>query len=426
MARNLELVVETQPEHRKDIAIYIQDKLKDKEGHNVEKLEMMAKGIFMWIILVIEIINRDFDEGITTNIETTFNSSLDDVFLTLLEKNNRRRDQTILMLQWVLFAYYPLAPDQLYFAVMSGTDGDQLRMLPPTDSSKYTKFITTTSKGLLEIRENELDGKVRFIHESVRDFLLRNNRMQLLDPLLGPYTVTMSHDRLVDCCLSYIDMVPLQNNYESVVDSMKTRYPFLFYATHHLFFHAKNACERSVFVEPSLHRFLDDHTLFLKFKRLNIYLYIYDEDISDNVELLFILCMERCVELVRTLLQFRKHSIDINSRNGGLGTALDLTLAYISRGEHRNSKSDYCDIATMLIEAGTSVSNTQALELEQGRQKLLSGSWTDSEDEGSQDETPSSKWRILGIRGYLHVPVTSSISAGSVYRLRRGQSRLPL
>jgi hypothetical protein len=249
--KNLELVVETQPQHREDIAIYIQDKLKDKEEHDVNELERMAQGIFMWIILVIEIINRDYDEGGTTNIQETFSSNLDDVFLTLLEKDNRRKDQTILMLQWVLFAYRPLSPAELYWAVMSGINADQLRVLPPPDSSKYTKFITTTSKGLIEIRENEFDGEAQFIHESVRDFLLRNNRMQLPGPQLGPYTVAMSHERLVDCCLSYIDLVPLRNNYESVrlVASVEARCTFLWYATVFLFTHAEHACERFLILE---------------------------------------------------------------------------------------------------------------------------------------------------------------------------------
>jgi hypothetical protein len=385
MARNLELVVETQPEHRKDIAIYIQDKLKDKEGHDVEKLEMMAEGIFMWIIMVIEIINRDFDEGVTTNIETTFSSSLDDVFLTLLEKNNRRKDQTVLMLQWVLFARVPLSPAKLYFAVIAGTNKDGLQKRPLPDSSKYAKFITTTSRGLVELQPSTKSIETQFIHESVRDFLMGSKRLQLLDPQLGSHTVAVSHDRLVDCCLSYIDMIPYEDIHEHVDDSMLVSYPFLNYVPFALLWHAERACRRPLTLEPRLHRLLDQDTLLLKLKRL-IRDFYKAGDIGDDAVLLYILCWCVSTASVRALLHLRKDRIDVNSQNGGRGTALHVTIKGVSHAKHPQISSDLCQIATMLIGAGADISATQAMELERGRQKLLRMSWSSSEDESSEDD----------------------------------------
>jgi hypothetical protein len=74
--------------------------------------------------------------------------------------------------------------------------------------------------------------------------------------------------------------------------------------------------------------------------------------------------------------------MDINSRNGGAGTALDTIVERMrsvpfpdgSYAEFRAGLqvlSRLCDIATMLIEAGANVSGAQAQELELGRQRLL-------------------------------------------------------
>ena len=53
-------------------------------------------------------------------------SDLDEVFWTLLNKDNPNKQETILMLQWVLFAERLLKPEELYFAVLAGTETEEL------------------------------------------------------------------------------------------------------------------------------------------------------------------------------------------------------------------------------------------------------------------------------------------------------------
>lgn len=349
MAKNLELVVETQSDHRKDIAIYISDKLKDKEGHNVDKLQAMAEGIFQWTILVIEIINRDFDEGLTTDVASTFSSGLDNVFLTLLEKNNRRRDQTILMLQWVLFSDFPLTPTELYFAVMSGTERNELPKRPLPDSSKYAKFMTTTSRSLIELRRRGRNAKTQFIHESVKDFLMRSDKLQLLDSQMRLYAVPDGHDRLIECCFSYIDMIPLEEICRFRHDSVEIKCPFLRYAFVNLIWHAEKACERHLTLGPRLHCLLDEHTIYTKFERL-CRDYYRNEGVSQtkgtNVEagLPYMLEWWVRIESVRALLQLPKNNIDIDSGSGGLSTAPDVASTAGAR-----SVADLHHIATRLL-----------------------------------------------------------------------------
>src|SRR5438045_8951152 len=65
------------------------------------------------------------------------------------------------------------------------------------------RYNTSTSKGLIEVRKGRTET-VQFIHESVNDFLLRNKRLQTLDPTLEQQAIGSSHDRLMACCMSYI------------------------------------------------------------------------------------------------------------------------------------------------------------------------------------------------------------------------------
>jgi hypothetical protein len=61
------------------------------------------------------------------------------------------------------------------------------------------RFITSTSKGLIEIRKG--DTETEFIHESINDFLLRNKRLQTIDPGLEPHAIGSSHNRLASTCV---------------------------------------------------------------------------------------------------------------------------------------------------------------------------------------------------------------------------------
>ena len=124
MGKNIELIVEDRKEHDEDIARYIQHKLKGKDKEVEEEVRRKASGIFMWVILVVEMLNQAFDEGKIRAIREKLRevpSDLEEMFRTLLDKDNRDKELTILMLQWVLFAIRPLKPEELYFAVLAGT-----------------------------------------------------------------------------------------------------------------------------------------------------------------------------------------------------------------------------------------------------------------------------------------------------------------
>src|SRR5271168_3566000 len=99
------------------------------------------------------------------------------------------------------------------------------------------RFITSISKGLVEVRKGTVaEDTVQFIHESVNDFLIRNQRLQKLDPALKPHAVGASHDRLASCCMSYImqkelGSLVMRTPHSEELKELHARYPLLPYAS---------------------------------------------------------------------------------------------------------------------------------------------------------------------------------------------------
>ena len=63
----LQLVLEGQEGHSQDISNYIETELKigkSKTVHRIRaELQEKASGIFMWVVLVVGILNKEFDDG---------------------------------------------------------------------------------------------------------------------------------------------------------------------------------------------------------------------------------------------------------------------------------------------------------------------------------------------------------------------------
>ncbi|KAI9726411.1 MAG: hypothetical protein M1834_009039 [Cirrosporium novae-zelandiae] len=147
-----------------------------------------ASDIFMWVILVVALLSRAYDNGKIEAMHQTLHEAppgLEEVFGALLGKDSLDKNETILMLQWVLFNRRSLKPEELYFATIAGTDTQKLGAWKRSKitSDDIRRRITCSSKGLIEIRKGQVET-VQFIYESVNDFLIRNRRLEMLDPKL--------------------------------------------------------------------------------------------------------------------------------------------------------------------------------------------------------------------------------------------------
>lgn len=278
VSKGLELVLDDQGGHERDIANYIKAELKIGQGDMAKRmridLQKKASGIFMWVVLVIGILNKEFDRGRVHGLEEKLReipNDLDDLFHDILTRDSDHTDDLVLCIQWVLFATHPLSLDELYYAVLSGNNPEALtaRHTDHVTKDVVERFVLNCSKGLVEIAKpdepNKLDvfeedrsscvkpeaGKVQFIHESVRDFVLNENGLGRIWPQYKTNFDRQSHERLKQSCLNQISKIldmqtefpensgPDLSRQNPALYLMQTqRFPFLLYAVQNVLRHA--------------------------------------------------------------------------------------------------------------------------------------------------------------------------------------------
>jgi hypothetical protein len=263
MKRGLELILHEQGGHDQDIASYVRAELKIEQKDDADQirlsLQRRSSGIFMWVVLVADILNRLYDRGQSREVIRRrlqeISNDLYQLLRDILTRDTRNKDQLASCIEWVLFATHPLSPEQLYFAVNTGTqptesaEWDQ----PDVTYEKMRRFILNSSKGLVEITLAD-EPKIQFIHESVRDLFLKGSGRDLVWPDIGSDFQAQIHKRLYQRCLRYTSVGILlqpdvfdQSYTVLVCENPKfnivslSNFPFLDYAVHNMFIHAAGA-----------------------------------------------------------------------------------------------------------------------------------------------------------------------------------------
>ena len=260
--KGIKLIMEGQQGHDQDIAKYVNSKLKAGRGKQFDgvKAEILsrASGVFLWVVLVVQMLNKAYDHGQIYALQRRLREipdKLDDLFADILTRDGENREELVLCLQWILYAQRPLKRPELYFAIMSGIEPAELTEWDPEEitTMDMEKFILSCSKGLAEVTKTK-DQTVQFIHESVRDFLLRRNGLSKLQSDLGSNVAGLSHEQLKQCCYRYIaiDMsqqLPLNTPLPAALSEeaknlrmlVSEKFPFLEYAVHTMLNHADAA-----------------------------------------------------------------------------------------------------------------------------------------------------------------------------------------
>lgn len=262
MQKGIRLTMEDQPGHQQDIERYVHSQLKAGRGKRVDgiKAEILsrASGMFLWVVLVVQTLNKAYDHGQMHTLRKCLEqvpNELDDLFTDILTRDNESKAELVLCLQWILYAQRPLKRAELYFAIRSGIEPTELAQWNRDEITEedMERFILSCSKGLVETTRSK-DRTVRFIHESVRDYLLRGGLAKLFAASdLGDNNVPgLSHERLKQCCYNYINnvdisqhvplKVPLPRTSSKEVKNVRelasAKFPFLEYAVHNMFHHA--------------------------------------------------------------------------------------------------------------------------------------------------------------------------------------------
>jgi ankyrin repeat protein len=265
IAKGLSMTLEDQDGHSQDITRYLDSELKIGHSNLAEEIRTdmrnKASGVFMWVVLVTDILNEEYDHGRTHALRQRLQAipgDLNELFRDILMRDHHRRTELLLCIQWILFAREPLKPEQLYFAILSGAQSDEVPCAwNPDETTIYTieRFILSSSKGLAEITKSRFP-KVQFIHESVKDFFLKENGLRKVWPDIGENFRGKCHEKLKVCCLQHMKVagpsLSLDSLSEASVDeamerqSAEKRMPFLKYAVQNALYHADLAASDRV------------------------------------------------------------------------------------------------------------------------------------------------------------------------------------
>ncbi|EPS45070.1 hypothetical protein H072_967 [Dactylellina haptotyla CBS 200.50] len=180
----IELTLEDQRGHAEDLAIYVKNRLEIRDAALAEDLKTQilekAAGVFLWVILVVTILNKENRRGRLALHKrlAEIPGGLSELFKDIITRDQDNMEDFILCILWVLYAAWPLRPEEYYHALWSGLSLKGLadKELPSTTGQDATDMIQScvisSSKGIVEITKS-IRPTVQFIHESVRDFLIK-------------------------------------------------------------------------------------------------------------------------------------------------------------------------------------------------------------------------------------------------------------
>ncbi|KAH7487054.1 hypothetical protein FOMA001_g5725 [Fusarium oxysporum f. sp. matthiolae] len=320
----IRVILEAQIGHVCDLESYINNNLRIKDSSLLadfqEKMLEKAAGVFLWVVLVVDILNKENRRGrlaMRRRLEQV-PSGLSDLFKDLLKRDTTNMEELQLSLLWILLSNRPLKPDEYYHAIWSGLYLEGLADLdiPEVDTEDsedcFARCVISSSKGLAEITKVK-QPRVQFIHESVRDFLIKDKGLHELWPELGPDWESVGHERLKLCCYSYFELVTTKKQVKEdhpVDDKLLLEtniYPFLEYASqsvlHHSDFAANTANQQS---------FLERFQISVWVWVVNVFEKFQIRKYSPAAGLLYILADRGHSSLIRTILKYDAN-IDIPS-----------------------------------------------------------------------------------------------------------------
>ena len=372
MTKGLSLVVEEQLEHSQDIDYYITKELTCHDGP--EKADLRAKileksaGIFLWVFFVVQILNELDDRGaplsdMKTRLET-IPAGLEKLFQQILMKSDVGIETSMLLFQWMVFCMRPLQPAELFVAMEYSRSPDDGQQFLPTEisvppSERLTRFILNCSRGLVEVVEvgPSQAATVQFIHETVREFLLKDIGLASISQALATNVAGISHEILRIACFRRMLMTDMPKEYEPYVEAshktnalwavfrsdMRLKLPFLDYAISYLLDHAEQAQKHNIPQQAFLRSQIDAKGLWMAPHRLwwNVLERYRSKKVEYNMTLIYFIAEPKYSNLLAVLL--------------GVSTGVNTSCRMIGSVLQRSSYDGYQEIVQMLLEKGADI-----------------------------------------------------------------------
>jgi hypothetical protein len=252
-----EVKLDTLVEHSSDIKTFLNSELTIQSPFRSElqaEIEKRCSGIFLWVVLVVKLLKRDFDEGATrTRLSETLKAlpqELNELFAKITESAG---SDFAIAIRWVLYARVSLHPSQLYFAIQTslGHLGSVCWDRPETNILAIRNYILHVSRGLIECTwESAGKEAVQFVHESVREYL-RSCGLASLSGISYHELETTSHGKMLESCQKYLEhcarcrvkSLPPRNVDVGHEDARQflCSHPLLDYVLYHVFTHMELA-----------------------------------------------------------------------------------------------------------------------------------------------------------------------------------------
>jgi ankyrin repeat protein len=292
---------------------YVASHLRIEDPTLIEELLGKASGVFLWVVLAVDTLNREYQRGGLSLRKrlTDIPSDLTEMLRDILTRDNESVEALLLCILWILCAKRPLQPTEFYHALSSGLSlkglvDDQIPDVTGPDTiKKFDPFVISSSRGLAEVSKTK-QPTVQFIHESVREFLIGDKKLYDLWPDIGVDWEGTSHEILKQCCNFYMNHSLVCASVSKLLFESKSNarteilkvYPLLEYASQHILYHA-NAAAKVVPQDEFLSSFpisnwITINNLFEKFKAC---------EYSPDTNLFYILAEQGFSELIRTRLK---------------------------------------------------------------------------------------------------------------------------
>ncbi|KAK1537698.1 hypothetical protein CPAR01_07811 [Colletotrichum paranaense] len=244
--KGLALILENQSGHTQDMKRYIQSRLRFDDPTLAEDLQAelleKAAGVFLWLVLVVDILNTEYSQGGLALKKRLIEipNDLGTLFRDILTRDRKNMEHLCLCIIWILCAKRPLRPSEFCHALWSGLSQNGLvdPNLPVVTEHSARRCVIGFSKGLADVTES-MQPTVQFIHESVRDYLLKGGVLPELWPDLGFDWELLSHEKLKLCCSAYINHYLASGHVFKKCDT--TQFPFMEYASQQVLLHADAA-----------------------------------------------------------------------------------------------------------------------------------------------------------------------------------------
>ncbi|KAL9570475.1 hypothetical protein ACKAV7_005406 [Fusarium commune] len=331
--RVFEICVEE--ENKKDISIFVQEKLSSfrirTSSMIPELITKCADGVFLWAWLVVkQVLGLERKGAGLKEIEAIILSvpqELDVLYRRLIQSMTL---DSLKLIEWICFATRPLSLDELRWAMLVDADcpHKSLQECKNTkdyisDSGRMKRRVQTLSRGLAEVTS---DAKVvQFIHQSVKDFFVEKGLSALEENAKTDLVVGIAHHRLSRTCIRYLAMEEIGRSASHEPDCLRSKFPFLHYATTSWVAHTKQSDARSVPQEDLLEYFAGpSNTLMERWICIYGILEKYSNSCPpEGASLLHVISMYGVAGVLWTILERADQvGININSKDSSGRTAL--------------------------------------------------------------------------------------------------------